>query len=111
MLVSWLVHTSLLEKKIACASCSVFFCSTWSVTFTGGLDATLHGSNEPKEYASAIQEGMEKLGLSYLKDKQKEAVETFLRGEDRVVDLPTGYGKITNICYSTICIRSLIAIC
>ena len=54
--------------------------------------------------ASPIQEGMQKLGLSYLKDKQGEAVETFLRGEDTVVALPTGYGKITNICYSTICI-------
>lgn len=41
---------------------------------------------------SAIQYGMKKLGLSYLKDKQKEAVEMFLQG-DTVVALPTGYGK------------------
>ena len=45
------------------------------------------------DIASAIQEAMQKLGLSYLKDKQREAVETFLRGEDTVVALPTGYGK------------------
>ena len=36
---------------------------------------------------------MQKLDLSYLKDKQREAVETFLRGEDTVEALPTGNGK------------------
>ena len=47
-----------------------------------------------KGMCCAIQEGMQKLGLSYQKNKQREAVETFLRGEDTVVAaLPTGYGK------------------
>ena len=32
-------------------------------------------------------------GETYLKDKQREAVQTFLQGIDTVVALPTGYGK------------------
>ena len=33
---------------------------------------------------AAIQEEMQKLGLSYLKDKQKEAAETFLRRNEMI---------------------------
>ncbi len=33
------------------------------------------------------------LGYSNLKDKQIEAVTTFLEGNDTFVSLPTGYGK------------------
>ena len=52
------------------------------------------------DIASAIQEAMHKLGLSYLKDKQREAVERRGYGSG----LAYWLWKITNICYSTICI-------
>ena len=32
-------------------------------------------------------------GFPDLKDKQKEAIKAFLKGNDKFVSLPTGYGK------------------
>ena len=40
-----------------------------------------------------IAEALAVLGLKELKEKQKEAVMTFVQGHDTFVALPTGYGK------------------
>ena len=42
---------------------------------------------------TAITEAMNAIGLTELKEKQKEAVMTFIQGHDTFVALPTGYGK------------------
>ena len=39
-----------------------------------------------------------KLGISSLKDKQREAITSFVDGHDVSVSLPTGYGK--SLCYT-----------
>ena len=39
-----------------------------------------------------------KLGISSLKDKQREAITSFVDGDDVFVSLPTGYGK--SLCYT-----------
>ena len=39
-----------------------------------------------------------KLGISSLKDKQREAITSFVDGHDVFVSLPTGYGK--SLCYT-----------
>ena len=41
----------------------------------------------------AIEEAMKEIGLTELKEKQREAVSIFLQGRDTFVSLPTGYGK------------------
>ena len=41
----------------------------------------------------AISEVMEVMGVQSLKEKQKEAILTFLSGRDTFMVLPTGYGK------------------
>lgn len=41
----------------------------------------------------AISESAKQLGLEKLKEKQLEAVSSFVRGHDTFVSLPTGYGK------------------
>ena len=48
----------------------------------------------------AIKATLEKTGISQLKEKQEEALLTFLSGKDIFVSLPTGYGKslIYGIC-------------
>ena len=43
--------------------------------------------------AHAISEGLQKLGLESLKEKQREAIVCFLKSTDTFVCLPTGYGK------------------
>ena len=43
--------------------------------------------------AHAISEGLQKLGLESLKEKQREAIVCFLKSKDTFVCLPTGYGK------------------
>ena len=40
------------------------------------------------------------LGYPSVKEKQKEAVTTFLSGRDISISLPTGYGK--SFCYATL---------
>ena len=45
---------------------------------------------DPEE---AVKESMRLLGIEYLKEKQQEAVMSFLDGKDTFVSLPTGYGK------------------
>ena len=40
----------------------------------------------------------DQLGVTALKDKQKEAIHNFVRGHDCFVILPTGYGK--TLCYA-----------
>ena len=42
---------------------------------------------------TAIAEALAVFGLKELKEKQKEAVMTFVQGHDTFVALPTGYGK------------------
>ena len=42
--------------------------------------------------------------LANLKDKQKEAIMSFVQGNDVLVILPTGYGK--SLCYTLSCIVS-----
>jgi len=41
----------------------------------------------------AISDGVGKLGLESLKEKQVEAITEFAQGHDTFVSLPTGYGK------------------
>ena len=45
----------------------------------------------------SIKEHLKILGISKLKDKQKEIINSFLRKKDTIGILPTGYGK--SICY------------
>ena len=40
-----------------------------------------------------IREAARDLGIAFLKEKQLEAVKTFVEGKDTFVALPTGYGK------------------
>ena len=40
-----------------------------------------------------ISESAKQLGLQKLKEKQLEAVSSFVQGHDTFVSLPTGYGK------------------
>ena len=47
--------------------------------------------------SSSVDTATHILGYSSLKDKQKEAIVTFLSGKDVFVALPTGYGK--SLCY------------
>ena len=42
---------------------------------------------------SAIEQSVTELGLVSLKEKQREAILTFIQGRDTFVSLPTGYGK------------------
>ena len=45
---------------------------------------------DPKE---ALELSLQSIGITQLKDKQEEAILTFVRGKDTFVSLPTGYGK------------------
>ena len=47
--------------------------------------------------SSSVDTATRILGYSSLKDKQKEAIVTFVSGKDVFVALPTGYGK--SLCY------------
>lgn len=42
---------------------------------------------------AALKESMHLLGITALKEKQHEAIMSFLGGKDTFVSLPTGYGK------------------
>lgn len=42
---------------------------------------------------AAIAESSKRLGIDYLKEKQLEAISSFVKGHDTFVSLPTGYGK------------------
>ena len=55
-----------------------------------GCVATLSFWMDPKE---ALELSLQSIGIRQLKDKQEEAILTFLRGKDTFVSLPTGYGK------------------
>ena len=48
--------------------------------------------------ASALHSVLLRLGYSYPKPEQVEAVTTFILGRDVFLSLPTGYGK--SLCYS-----------
>ena len=50
------------------------------------------------DVCTAVRFAMDQLGVSTLKDKQKEAIHNFVRGHDCFVILPTGYGK--TLCYA-----------
>jgi len=43
--------------------------------------------------SSAITEATKEMGIAELKEKQKEAISTFIQGRDTFVALPTEYGK------------------
>ena len=45
------------------------------------------------DLGKVIRESAGKLGFTSLKEKQTEAVLSFLKGRDTFVALPTGYGK------------------
>jgi len=45
------------------------------------------------EFTQAIESAVLTMGLMPLKDKQLEAVKSFVSGKDTFVALPTGYGK------------------
>ena len=45
------------------------------------------------DFQQAVDETLKELDFQPLKQKQKEAVETFVQGKDVFVSLPTGYGK------------------
>jgi len=42
---------------------------------------------------AAIEDAVRELGLETLKPKQRDAIVSFLSGNDTLVVLPTGYGK------------------
>ena len=44
-------------------------------------------------YSELIDQAARDTGFPGLKDKQKEAIMSFLRGNDIFVSLPTGFGK------------------
>lgn len=46
----------------------------------------------------AIEYSLGKLSFTTLKDKQREAIVSFVSGKDTFVILPTGYGK--SLCFS-----------
>ena len=50
------------------------------------------------DVCTAVRFAMDQLGVSTLKDKQKEAIHNFVRGRDCFVILPMGYGK--TLCYA-----------
>ena len=50
------------------------------------------------DVCTAVRFAMDQLGVSTLKDKQKEAIHNFVRGHDCFVILPTRYGK--TLCYA-----------
>ena len=47
------------------------------------------------DFDSALKVAVARLGIEELKDKQKEAIESFASGKDVFVALPTGYGKVS----------------
>ena len=49
--------------------------------------------DEAMDLETAILESAKDLGYPYLKEKQKEAVKSLMKGNDVFVALPTGYGK------------------
>jgi len=42
---------------------------------------------------AAVDDSIRELGLETLKPKQRDAINSFLSGNDTLVVLPTGYGK------------------
>ena len=50
------------------------------------------------DFDSALKVAVARLGIEELKDKQKEAIESFASGKDVFVALPTGYGTRKNFC-------------
>ena len=50
-------------------------------------------SNINDNLSEAISEAAEKLSINELKAKQREAIISFVTGNDTFVVLPTGYGK------------------
>ena len=61
-----------------------------------------HATQRSMEYTAeqidiAIKYAVAKLGFDSVKEKQHEAVKTFVSGKDTFVSLPTGYGK--SLCY------------
>jgi len=45
------------------------------------------------DLASALEEAFREIGIDCLKPKQREAIESFVSGQDLFISLPTGYGK------------------
>jgi len=52
-------------------------------------------SKEPRDslFNEAIECAVHHLGLEALKPKQREAIQSYISGNDTFVVLPTGYGK------------------
>ena len=48
---------------------------------------------EKMELEDAISTAAVEMSIKELKDKQRQAILTFVRGQDTFVSLPTGYGK------------------
>jgi superfamily II DNA helicase RecQ len=46
---------------------------------------------------AALKVAVARVGVAELRDKQREAIESFVSGKDVFVALPTGYGK--SLCY------------
>ena len=57
------------------------------------VDRTFNSKNMQARRTAAIIESAKILGIKWFKQKQVEAVESFLSGKDTFVSLPTGYGK------------------
>lgn len=60
----------------------------------------MNQNNNQESIDNGIRYGLDKLGYQNdfkLKDKQKEAVQSFVQGNDVIVLLPTGYGK--SLCF------------
>ena len=53
---------------------------------------------ESNEILTAIKVATEAIGYQSLKDKQREVIVNFIKGNDVFAVLPTGYGK--SLCYT-----------
>ena len=72
--------------------------------FIGNTDRTAHQTYLPIRrmeqfrVVRAVDDAVARLGYQAIKQKQREAIEAFTKGEDVFVSLPTGYGK--SLCYT-----------
>ena len=57
------------------------------------MERTAHVCGSSSIIDAAIEDSIQDLGLDTIKPKQRNAIQSFLSGNDTLVVLPTGYGK------------------
>ncbi|XP_065884449.1 uncharacterized protein [Dysidea avara] len=57
------------------------------------MERTAHVCGSSSIIDAAIEDSIQDLGLDTIKPKQRDAIQSFLSGNDTLVVLPTGYGK------------------